>query len=111
MSKANSTAREPLLNEEDGAIKDVVVNSKGAEAPPAPATTKDTGKALIISFFLMVFIGLGNKIFQVLEFIPMNNYPLFINLLTTFVYIPARCVPGGVREGERLRLLPHLTLV
>lgn len=22
----------------------------------------------------------------------MNNYPLFINLLTTLVYIPARCV-------------------
>ena len=29
---------------------------------------------------------------QVLEYIPMTNYPLFINLLTTFVYIPVRCV-------------------
>ena len=27
---------------------------------------------------------------QVLEFIPMNNYPLFLSLLTTFVYIPVR---------------------
>ena len=29
---------------------------------------------------------------QVLEYIPMTNYPLFINLLTTFVYIPVRWV-------------------
>jgi hypothetical protein len=36
----------------------------------------------------MVVIGLGNKIFQVLQFIPMYNYPLFNNLLTSFIYLP-----------------------
>ena len=78
----------------------------------------------VISFLLMIVIGLGNKIFQVqgarrmrkpelhfawgvagwrelwrvgetknragqvLEFIPMYNYVLFVNLLTTFAYLP-----------------------
>lgn len=43
----------------------------------------------VISFCLMLVIGLGNKIFQVLQFQPMYNYPLFVNMLTTFIYIPA----------------------
>ena len=36
----------------------------------------------------MIFVGLGNKIFQKLETIPMYNYPNFLNLLTTGMYIP-----------------------
>ncbi|TMW62398.1 hypothetical protein Poli38472_009891 [Pythium oligandrum] len=43
---------------------------------------------LVVSFVAMVFVGLGNKIFQKLQTIPMHNYPMFLNLLTTFVYIP-----------------------
>ncbi|CAH0517552.1 unnamed protein product [Peronospora belbahrii] len=43
---------------------------------------------LLVSFIAMVFVGLGNKIFQKLQTIPMHNYPTFLNLLTTFVYIP-----------------------
>ncbi|KAG2831014.1 hypothetical protein PC129_g11391 [Phytophthora cactorum] len=43
---------------------------------------------LLVSFVAMVFVGLGNKIFQKLQTIPMHNYPTFLNLLTTFVYIP-----------------------
>jgi drug/metabolite transporter (DMT)-like permease len=43
---------------------------------------------LMISFIFMVFIGLGNKIFQKLMTIPMYNYPNFVNLLTTFWYVP-----------------------
>ncbi|CEG42496.1 UAA transporter [Plasmopara halstedii] len=43
---------------------------------------------LLVSFVAMVFVGLGNKIFQKLQTIPMHNYPAFLNLLTTFVYIP-----------------------
>ena len=48
-------------------------------------TAVDTGKAkmLVISFIAMIFVGLGNKIFQKLETIPMYNYPNFLNLLTT----------------------------
>jgi len=36
----------------------------------------------------MVFVGLGNKVFNKLMTIPMHNYPNFLNLLTTFVFIP-----------------------
>jgi drug/metabolite transporter (DMT)-like permease len=42
----------------------------------------------MISFFAMIFIGLGNKIFQKLQTAPMHNYPFFLNLWTTFIYIP-----------------------
>uniref|UniRef100_A0AAV1UY18 Drug/Metabolite Transporter (DMT) Superfamily n=1 Tax=Peronospora matthiolae TaxID=2874970 RepID=A0AAV1UY18_9STRA len=43
---------------------------------------------LLVSFVAMIFVGLGNKIFQKLQTIPMHNYPTFLNLLSTFVYIP-----------------------
>jgi drug/metabolite transporter (DMT)-like permease len=49
---------------------------------------KKDGKMLAISFVAMVFIGLGNKVFNKLMTIPMYNYPNFLNLLTSFVYIP-----------------------
>lgn len=59
------------------------VGEDGAE-PENPARAK----ALLVSFIAMVLIGTGNKIFQVLQFIPMYNYPLFVNVLTTFMYVP-----------------------
>jgi len=65
--------------------------TNGLEAPllaPTAPVKKDNSRALLISFLLMVLIGLGNKIFQVLQFIPMFNYPLFNNLLTSFIYLP-----------------------
>lgn len=43
----------------------------------------------MISFVLMVIVGLGNRIFNVLMMIPMNNYPLWVNMISTFVYLPA----------------------
>ncbi|CAM9867500.1 unnamed protein product [Phaeothamnion confervicola] len=36
----------------------------------------------------MVLVGVGNKVLQKLETIPMYNYPNFLNLFTTFAYIP-----------------------
>ncbi|TYZ59557.1 hypothetical protein PybrP1_009590 [[Pythium] brassicae (nom. inval.)] len=54
-------------------------------APPQPH--ERDGK-LLVSFVAMIFVGLGNKIFQKLQTIPMRNYPTFLNILTTFVYIP-----------------------
>jgi len=36
----------------------------------------------------MIVIGSGNKVFMKLQTIPMQNYPLFLNLLTTFMFIP-----------------------
>ncbi|KAF0720314.1 Aste57867_403 [Aphanomyces stellatus] len=45
-------------------------------------------RRLPLVFMALIVVGLGNKIFQKLQTIPMHNYPNFINLLCTFVYIP-----------------------
>ncbi|CAM9327453.1 unnamed protein product [Scytosiphon promiscuus] len=51
-------------------------------------------RGLLLSFAAMVFVSVANKVFQkarrgsYLETIPMYNYPNFLNLFTTFVYIP-----------------------
>jgi len=89
MSKSrpnNDVAKQPLLDAEDA---EAATDSLKSVDDVATTKAADSSKALVISFLLMVVVGLGNKIFQVLEFIPMNNYPLFLNILTTFVYIPA----------------------
>ena len=43
---------------------------------------------LLIAFLLMLFFQLGNRIFGRLVTFPMHNYPLFMNILCVFVYIP-----------------------
>ena len=57
------------------------------EETPQGQKEKD-GRLLMISFCAMVVVGLGNKVFNKLMTIPMHNYPNFLNLLTSFVYIP-----------------------
>lgn len=68
------------------------VNTKDEEIQPliapAPAASAKKQQLLLITFLTLVVIGLGNKIFQKLQAIPMYNYPYFLNILTTFVYIP-----------------------
>lgn len=50
---------------------------------------KKTSKQILgIIFLLMLVFGLLNRIFNKLMTIPMHNYPNFLNLLTTGVYIP-----------------------
>jgi len=64
----------------------------GGETPneTAPVQDKKAGRstALLISFLLMVVIGLGNKIFQKLQTLPMYNYAYFLSIYVTFIYIP-----------------------
>ena len=43
--------------------------------------SRQSKKNLLISFVLMVIIGMGNKIFQKLQAIPMYNYPNLMNLI------------------------------
>lgn len=97
----NSEAKEKLLdgsydapNTHAGSLNGEHPESlelSSAEKPAdkaAAAPVRDNGKALLISFVLMIVIGLGNKIFGILLYKPMLNYPLFVNLLTTFAYLP-----------------------
>jgi len=67
--------------------KKPLIENDGAETNEPQPPQKKT-KMLLVSFLLMVVFALGNKIFQKLQTIPMYNYPYFLNLLTTFVYIP-----------------------
>lgn len=72
--------------------------------------SSNNSRLLVIVFVLMLFVGLGNRIFNKLMTIPMYNYPNFLNLLTTFVFIPvcfAYIIPmarnGGIPK-EQLQL-------
>ena len=50
-----------------------------------------------------MFVGLMNKIFNKLMTIPMYNYPNFLNLMTSFVYIPvcfAYIIPAARRGNN-----------
>lgn len=49
-------------------------------------------RGLLLSFSAMVFVSLGNKILQKLETVPMYNYPNFLNLFSTFIWIPLSCI-------------------
>jgi uncharacterized membrane protein len=49
---------------------------------------RSRGSILVISFLLMLIFQLGNRIFGKLETYPMYNYPLFMNLMSTVLYIP-----------------------
>mmetsp|Transcript_40571 Transcript_40571/g.84740 ORF Transcript_40571/g.84740 Transcript_40571/m.84740 type:complete len:391 (-) Transcript_40571:337-1509(-) len=53
---------------------------------------KKDSKLLILSFVAMVFVGLGNKVMQKVQTEPMKNYPYFLNIYTTFIFIPASFV-------------------
>ena len=48
----------------------------------------DSGTTLIVAFCLMLLFQLGNRIFGRLETFPMYNYPLFMNMLSTAIYVP-----------------------
>lgn len=51
-------------------------------------TNEDKGSKLVIAFLLMLVFQLGNRIFGRLQTYPMHNYPIFMNLLSVFIYIP-----------------------
>lgn len=67
--------KQALISADDGVVEE-------------PKEERKSQKALIISFVCMLVIGLGNKILQKLMTLPMQNYPYYLSLFTTFVYIP-----------------------
>lgn len=42
----------------------------------------------IMAFIVMIFVGTGNRIFMKLQTYPMYNYPFFLTMLSTFIYVP-----------------------
>ena len=51
------------------------INEEEAGQPGDAADKAKKQRMLVLSFVAMIFVGLGNKIFQKLETIPMYNYP------------------------------------
>jgi uncharacterized membrane protein len=51
-------------------------------------TADENGTTLIMAFLLMLLFSLANRVFGRLQMYPMHNYPLFINLLASWIYIP-----------------------
>jgi len=76
---SDETETKPLISDKSAETDSPKEGERNPRANP---------KMLIFSFVVMIGVGLGNKIFQKLQTIPMRNYPYFLNLLTTFIYIP-----------------------
>lgn len=84
----------PYLELEPCPVRDAgSTRKKKLRLPDAEENGQSTDRGsdhqrLIVSFLLMIVFGSGNKVFMKLQTIPMANYPLFLNLLTTFMFIP-----------------------
>ena len=65
---------------------------RAKKAQPGPEEAEegpvDNGTFLGVVFLVFVIIALLNRLFQKLETYPMYNYPCFLNILTTFAYVP-----------------------
>lgn len=71
-----------LLNKKGNDYKTVQISDDESE------DNKESSHALAISFVLMIVFQLGNRIFGRLVVYPMHNYPLFMNLSSTLMYVP-----------------------
>ena len=62
---------------------------KGAdETPDEDGSEGSDGNFLAILFVVYVLVALMNRLFQKLMTIPMYNYPMYLNLMTTFTFVP-----------------------
>ncbi len=87
---SSAISKQPLIAEDAEVSLDMSVVRPEVDATiAAEAEGRRKSRLLVISFILMIFVGLGNKIFQVLMLQPMVNYPLYVSMLTTAVYLPA----------------------
>lgn len=87
MASAYNGADDPLLSE---SMLDMGCDGISEAEAKALAVQEEKRKSLLLTvcFLLMIVIGLGNKIFQVLQLQPMENYPIFVNMFSTAVYVP-----------------------
>ncbi len=66
-------------------------------------------RLLVIFFVLMVVVGCANRILSVLQYVPMANYPLLVNLVVTAAYLPTSLlwvVPATRLWGMRMEEPP-----
>ena len=85
-SDRSAAARPPAERTEKSSLLAAAQNRKADDAAPS-ATTKPT-QGLAATFALFVISSLGNRLFQKLQTIPMYNYPITVNIVSTAVYVP-----------------------
>ena len=64
------------------------VSFVAAAEPVEPERKEPSARFLALLFVAFVVVALLNRVFQKLMTLPMYNYPFFLNLLTTFAYVP-----------------------
>ena len=62
--------------------------AKAQQRDEAPTATAKPTQGLAATFALFVISSLGNRLFQKLQTIPMYNYPITVNIVSTAVYVP-----------------------
>ncbi len=67
---------------------DISADNDKKEASSTLSQDEANAATLSMAFMLMLFFQLGNRLFYKLATYPMYNYPLYMNLMSTFVYIP-----------------------
>jgi hypothetical protein len=96
MKSSSASTSAPLLDK--GALElshtDASSSSESSAGAGGPAkqTQAQRDRILLIAFLSMLVFGCANRVFSVLAYQPMNNYPLFVNLLVTFAYIPTSLI-------------------
>ena len=93
-TEAPAAARPP--NTEKSSLLAAAQGRKGDDAP-APQPKPASGLAATFALFLIS--SLGNRLFQKLQTIPMYNYPITVNIVSTAVYVPvcfAYIIPADI---------------
>ena len=81
-----ATEKERLLRSHESSS--AASHAAGPKPSPVEEVTDHDGQALLLYFVIMLVCAMGNKIFGRLEVYPMHNYPLFLNIVLTVIYIP-----------------------
>jgi hypothetical protein len=80
---------EPIAKRDPASAAKASIKSPDEGAEDKEDSDAKDAKFFALLFGAYVFVALGNRLFQKLETIPMYNYPMFLNLLSTVVYVPA----------------------
>ena len=86
-SEAPAAAARPPQTEKSSLLA-AAQGRKGDDAAPATSAQPKATQGLAATFALFVISSLGNRLFQKLQTIPMYNYPITVNIVSTAVYVP-----------------------
>jgi len=80
------------IKREDGPPSSPSAETGDLKRPAKNSATDKNELRLVVTFFLMVFVGTARAVFQKLQTIPMYNYANTLNLQANLVYVAASFV-------------------